>query len=225
MKSEERRPLWKDFRVMPAIGVVLSVAILGAAACTILLPLLAPPRDGQGGRSHMCMNNLKACALALHSYCQDYDGWLPSSQIVSGAREWDRGDFVRFASGPALPSHGHPRTTWSQVLYNHTKCKDIVFCPSDAANPPRPDSRVSYWWKAAVDRAWYGSGCTKPQRRMAEFPKAADQIVLYERAGFHGEFPQGLRDDVQINVVCLDTHVKRILPATYIDPSRYSDRF
>jgi hypothetical protein len=85
----------------------------------------------------------------------------------------------------------------------------MIFCPSDSSNHSAPDAQTSYWWKCAIDRAWYGDGCKKPCRKESDFYYNSDQIVLYEKAGFH-QRELGLKNEVKINVVYLDTHVRSV---------------
>jgi hypothetical protein len=102
------------------------------------------------------------------------------------------------------------------MLYNSMKSKDIMFCPSDNAdrNPAAANAYtytlapVSYRWKYAIDKAWRESAL-KCQKE-GDFGYNSDQIVFYERAGFHSGAAGGLKNDVMINVVFLDTHVKSV---------------
>ena len=79
----------------------------------------------------------------------------------------------------------------------------------------------SYWWKLAVDKAWYGEGCKKPCRREKDYTYTADQIILYEHRSFHVNGQPALWNQVQINVVYIDCHAKTIAlkNATSGDPA------
>jgi type II secretory pathway pseudopilin PulG len=198
--------------------IVLLVVLIILAA--VLFPIFARPNCCDSRKS-TCQSNLKECAIAIHTYARDYDNHLPSSALARGSKTWNRRDFVEFATkrGVIPPSGKSQSRTWYQVLYNHVKSKDITFCPADDSDREDPNSRVSYYWKAAADKAWYGVGCERPYRSMDDFGYNADQIILYERCGFHSDAPRGLRNNVQINVAFLDTHVKSVtlvnsLPAT-----------
>ncbi len=190
------------------IIIVLVVLVVLAA---VLFPIFARPTC-IGTRKSTCQNNLKDCAIALQTYWADYDNTLPSSAVVSHSKTWNRRDFVRFASrlGEMPPDPKRQSATWPQLLYNAHKGWDICFCTSDSADHRDPNSRVSYYWKAAIDKAWYGVGCKKPCRKEADFAWSADQIVFYERCGFHSDAENGLRNGVRINVAYLDTHVKSV---------------
>lgn len=190
------------------LSIVLIICILVVVAA-VLFPVLVRPH-GCSARKSVCASNLKECAIALQTYWTDYNNHLPSSMLVSHSKKWNKNDFITFASKKGeLPAKDKPRT-WAQLLYPYMKNKDIMFCPSDESKHSKPNSQTSYWWKCAIDRAWYGEGCKKPYRKDGDFLYNADQIVLYERAGFHtGE--AGLRNGVKINIVCLDTHVRNVI--------------
>lgn len=184
------------------------VCIVGVVA-VVLFPLLAPPSD----RSHVhwsCLNNLKEQALAVQVYWNDFDGKLPSSALVSGSKKWNKNDFAVFGggSGALLPLPEVKRQTYTQVIYDYMKNKDIGSCPND----PMKDvagAQSSYWWKTAVDKAWYGVGCKKKCQDEKDYAYNADQILLYEHREYHNG-GVSLRDGAQINVVYMDSHVKNI---------------
>jgi hypothetical protein len=44
----------------------------------------------------------------------------------------------------------------------------------------------------------------------SDFGFNSDQIVMFERAGFHDNKSTGLANDTRINVVYLDTHIKNV---------------
>lgn len=188
------------------LSIVIIICILVVVAA-VLLPMFA--RTGGGARKSVCACNLKECAIALQTYSADYNNHLPSSMLVSHSKKWNRKDFIAFATKKGkLPAKAKPQT-WVQLLYPYMRDKDVIFCPSDASDHSKPNSQTSYWWKCAIDRAWYGEGCKKPCKKQSDFAYPEDQIVLYERSGFHtGE--AGLRNGTKINVVYLDTHVRNV---------------
>lgn len=217
MSARNLTPRTRGGLTILEIIVLLVVLIILAA---VLFPMFA--RTGHGeARKSTCQSNLKECAVGLHVYTNDYDGCLPSSALVRGSKRWNERDFAVFA-GRAGRSPQTPRG-WAQLTYRYmraTQYRDgYAYCPSDESAEKSSGTHTSYWWKAAVDKAWYGVGCSKPYRRMNDFGYCADQVILYERAGFHHRCPQGLRNSVRINVAYLDTHVKNVgltnsLPAT-----------
>jgi hypothetical protein len=166
-----------------------------------------------------CSNNLHELAIVLQIYWTDYDATLPSSALVKNSRMWNAQDFARYATERgALPARGKAET-WLQVLHSHVRSSDSEFCPSDPASRRDPKSRVSYYWRTAIDQAWFGLGCSRPVRREYDFAYNSDQIVLYEHRDFHNpvrtlwfwrSFPS-LKNGVRINVVYLDTHVRNLV--------------
>jgi len=184
------------------------IVLVGLALWVVLMPMFA--RTGGHASRDTCQSNLKLCAIAFQSYCADYNGMLPSSVLVSHSPKWNSKDFEVFSSVAGAVNPVPPRKrTWPQLVHGYAKHKDIFFCPKD---PTRRTvaARGSYWYKLAVDKAWYGDGCSKPCRRDVDFAFNADQMVLYERAGLHDRAYEGLRNGVRINVAFLDTHVKSV---------------
>jgi hypothetical protein len=149
-----------------------------------------------------CASNLKELGLALQAYTKDYNDMLPSSVLRSGSGAWNKVDFSQFASirGALMPEPG--LKTYPMVLFNYIKNKEIMWCPSDDVSHDDPNARVSFYYKAAVDRAWYGGF-----KHRSDFAFPGDQIVFYERKGFHSH-KDNLADEAKINVVYLDTHVR-----------------
>lgn len=185
--------------------IVIFICFIVAA---FLFPIFA--RSRQPGRKSNCQNNLKELAVALQVYWNDYDNNLPSSFLRNRSKQWNSRNFLRFGTKLGeFPPKGR-KETYVQVLYDHMHSKDIMWCPSDEnKDNPGPNSNVSYYWKTAIDKAWYGDGCKKACRNEAEFIYNADQVVLYERSGFHsGE--DGIKNGTQINVAFMDSHVKTI---------------
>lgn len=190
------------------VNVIIILFVIAVVAA-VLFPVLANIGHHQYPRKSYCQSNMKECAIALQTYWNDYDAHLPSSAVVSHSKKWNRSDFCAFATerGSVEPLPKQPKT-WYTLLYNCMKNKDICFCPSDSADHSNARSHVSYFWKAAIDKAWYGVGCAKPCRRESDFAYSAHQVVLYERSAFHEGKYNGLNDGVKINVAFLDTHVK-----------------
>lgn len=199
----------KGFTLIELLVVIAIIAILAA----ILFPVFARAREA--ARKSNCQNNLKECAVALQIYWNDYDATLPSSYVSAcnaqpgvAAPTWDATDKEAFMTSAAdlPPLKTTLLISWAQILYNHMKNKDVMFCPSDS-----PTGQLSYWWKFAVDQAWQtiandGFTCQKE----GDFAYNADQVVFYEHKAWHFGDQNGLRNNVQINVAFLDTHVKTI---------------
>lgn len=171
----------------------------------ILFPVFARAREA--ARKSTCMSNMKECAVALQMYWTDYDATLPSSAVVSHSETWNEGDFLTFATkaGNRPPASGEQPKTWSELLYSYMKAKDIVFCPSDPDARGGPDARASYWWKCAVDKAWYDPSIKA--RKEGDYAFNGEQVIFYEHMGWHSGDKDGLKNGVHINVAYMDSHI------------------
>jgi len=211
----------KHYRSGSAWVNALVVLVVATVVAAVLFPMLIP--HGCPPRKSTCKTNLHELGIALATYCGDFDNKLPSSILVNHSKKWNSGDFQKFATRighlPLAPTA--KRQTYAEVIYDYIKNKDVLFCQSDPVDQNDPNAPCSYYWKLAIDKSWYGEGCKKPHRLIEkDFPYSADTIVLYERRGFHtGE--DALKNDVQINVAFLDSHVSRVTlkNATSGDPA------
>lgn len=196
-------------RLMFCCKSIMFAAVIAFVLAALILPGLTPPRTIV--RKYTCQMNLKRCITALHTYVQDYDGMLPSSALIRSSSRWNKADFSAFATHRSAIRVRYPSSkTWAQTIRNYFKSDDVLFCPSSNENSGNSQSTVSYWWKTAIDRAWYGDGCTKPYRRLGDFKHASDQILLYEHKAWHFGNDRGLENNIQIDVAFLDAHVKTI---------------
>jgi prepilin-type processing-associated H-X9-DG protein len=157
-----------------------------------------------------CQDNLKRLGIAVLMYAGDWDGAMPSSCLYGHSSAWNTDDFVGFASerGTLPPPSGATQLTWPMVLYPYIRSDRVLWCPLDEGKSRNPSARVSYYWKAAVDRAWYGNASVGAFRKQEDFNYPGDQIVIYERNGWHGPGRnRGLTDGVAINCAYMDGHV------------------
>lgn len=181
------------FTLIELLVVIAIIAILAA----ILFPVFARARET--ARKSNCTNNLRNCATAIQVYWNDFDATLPGPNDANAT--------VVFCTGEgsmALPPTG-AQASWAQKIYDYLKSRDILFCPSDSNT-----STLSYWWKTAAAQAFWTQSTTQlPAKKESDFGYHSDQIILYERAGFHSG-SGSLEANVQINVVYLDTHVKNV---------------
>ncbi len=189
------------------------VADLIAVSCILLVvgilvhPILARSRANP---RCTCQSNLKQLCKALSVYVNDYDATLPSSILYGNSKTWDPEDFVRFAKeqGSLSPPRGAHRQSWPMVLSSYLSDYRCLWCPSDRSRSSSPAARISYYWKAAVDRAWYGDPSVGRFQRDGAFVFPGDQIVFYERNGWHRRrSSRGLADGAVINCAFLDGHV------------------
>lgn len=193
------------FTLIELLVVIAIIAILAA----ILFPVFARAREA--ARKSSCQNNLKECGVGIQLYWNDYDSTLPSSAIA--------GNFTTFATKRGwTPLGNRPATgAWPELLYDHMKNKDILFCPSDSAehdsNTNPQNITVSYYYKYAADLAWNNL----QKRKEGDFAYNSDQIIFYERAGWHFGATNGIKNGVQINVVYMDSHVKTVNLVSSVD--------
>lgn len=157
-----------------------------------------------------CLNNLRKIGEALQLYSSEYNDMLPSSYLYCHSKTWSPSDFTAFASrrGDLKSGSKGSRMTWPMLLYRYNPDERMMWCPSDPnALDDSPNAVVSYYWKAAIDRAWYGGF-----RRLSDFPYRGDQVLAYERLGWHfGPTEYGLSEETQVNAAFLDGHVETIL--------------
>lgn len=192
--------------ILCAMGLLLIVA-------AIVFPIFARERVPVPRTS--CQNYMKELGTALNMYTGDYDDMLPSSCLYRRSKSWNRSDFIHFASErgvtPPELAPNHPMTM-NMLLYPYMKNKDIIWCPSDLTKSERDTATISYFYKAAIDRAWYGDGKMKMKKR-SDFLFASDQVAFYEHTDWHhGDGDRGFADGVKLNMLYLDGHVatKRI---------------
>lgn len=219
-----RRPN-AGFTLIELLVVIAIIAILAG----ILFPVFARARES--ARKISCLSNMKQIGTALIMYMGDYDGAMPSSILCGGTSTtttWDTTRFMAFAGnrGQLPPPNGVGVSalpeTWTMILYPHMKNRDIIWCPSDPCRNDELGSNgynapVSYYWKAAIDSAWFGAQ-TGVCRRESDYEYPSDQIFLWEHNGWHwGDASKGATDGVSINVTYLDGHAqtKRILHSGY----------
>lgn len=200
--------------------IVIIIGILVVVAA-IFFPVIASRSQHNGMRKSTCQSNMKELGTAIYLYMGDFDAMLPSSILYGGSKTWKSSDFMYFAGKEGTlppPAATATRLTWPMLLYPYMKNKDIIWCPSDPDRREDKNAVVSYYWKAAIDRAWYGDAKVKPSRKEGDFDFPADQIIMYERAGWHwGDADKGFADGVTINCTFLDGHIssKRITNSGY----------
>lgn len=199
--NEERRALWRRRDSIVAIALCMIVVALFLSP---LLNLSLYPRHSGGVR---CISRLHEIGLGIQMYAYDHGGELPSSAIVTHSSKWSRRACIAFCtrlSGRQPEAAGMP-PSYARALYPYyIKSSRLLFCADDSARTVEENSTVSYWWKCAIDRAWFGDGCAKPRRRIADYPHPQRTIVVYEHEVWHGSSTGPLRPGAKIPVLCLD---------------------
>lgn len=194
----------RGFTLIELLVVIAIIAILAA----ILFPVFARAREA--ARKATCQSNLKQCAQALKMYTDDYDGTLPSSYLVNSdtSHYTDFGTYLcKDGNYPPISTN---KKTWAQVLYDDLKNKDVQFCPSDSADRnPKNNPITSYWYKYALDRAWWEPQVKKQKAGDCAFE--SDQVCFFEARGWHFGDQTGLKANIQINAAFLDSHVETIV--------------
>lgn len=197
--NEDARPMWKW------LGGLIAIAGCMFAVGLAVRPVLVVDHHNGGGMK--CISKLHQIGLALLMYVQDDGGVLPSSAIVSHSSRWSRrgcSTFCTKLSGHERDASGMP-LSYARALYPYyIKSSRLFFCKDDPARTQDEDSTVSYWWKCAIDKAWFGEGCAEPRRRIADYPRPHSTIVIYENMARHHAPLGPLRDGSRIPLLCMD---------------------
>jgi prepilin-type processing-associated H-X9-DG protein len=197
-------------RITTLSFVLIIVLFVGGAVMYAVLT-----RSRETDHRVSCQSSLKEVGLYLQMYCDDYGGMLPSSALTGGTT-WSQAKYWAFATlrGILPPPQDSLWVSWPMVLYPFMKNRDNIWCPQDTSRRDDPNATVSYWYKAAVDRAWFGgkdAGGKWSCKRLQDFKFPAEQIAFYEHTGWHwGDEKMGLSEGAAINVVFLDGHVKAV---------------
>ncbi len=202
----------KGFTLIELLVVIAIIAILAA----ILFPVFARARES--ARNATCQSNLKQIAIGVTRYLNDWNESIPYSGRIATLADYNKdvrpvgssdgnpdGSYFCTQVGAQPPNAG-ARLTWAEMLYEYLgQSKDIVRCPSGDDN--------SYWWKTSADMAGaLGYG------KMSNFAKPSDQVIIYEKAGYHSGDPGGFKNGTQMNMAFMDSHVRSV-PLTYSSTS------
>jgi len=202
------------FTLIELLVVIAIIAILAA----ILFPVFARAREA--ARKSSCQNNMKEIGIAFTLYHGDYDAMLPSSALLTtpATSVFASDRFIEFSSNKGRippPNNVVVKGTWPVLLFPYMKSKDLIWCPSD---PNRNDSAtaetavVSYFWKAALDYAWFGGSnpAVGPVcRKEGDYDFPDNQVIFYEHNGWHwSDTAKGLGNGVTINCTFMDGHVQ-----------------
>ena len=184
---------------------VICVAATVAAQIAVVQPVIRGVKEQD--RLTTCKSNIKNCATAMAMYINDWDSKLPSSVLAADppGSTPTQTQVINFltAKGNPWPFKGSGKAvTWAQAMHSYVT-PSAVFCPSDT-----PRTRVSYWYKYAMDLAWRDPAIQA--RDAADYSYPATQVVFYEHTGLHTGDAGGIRDGVKINIAYMDTHIGTI---------------
>lgn len=198
-------------KVAAVVGELVLILLLVAFIVTVtgLFGVCTSQRPAQATtKLHMLL-------LALQVYSQDHDGYLLSSAIVSHSKQWNRADFRQFSTrlGSTRSGHGHSSPSWFGALFPEYITRErFVIVRDHYDKPPARNAMADFWWKCAIDKAWYGDGCSRPYRRIGDYPRQASTIVLYYRRGIStfGSDDRGMQNGTRALVGCLDGYARSV---------------
>jgi hypothetical protein len=187
----------------------LSVNVLALFLTLVLYPPIA--KWSEYWRMQDCQHNVRQLGTAVLLYAADYNNVLPSSKLISRKDRWDPQAFIKFSStwNTHPSSQAAQQSTYPELLGRYMGHRYIVWCPSDFGKAGRPEGgpdRVSYYWKAALDYAWF-----QGVRKIDDSPHSSDQILIYENRDRHWpDNKSGLADGATVVCVFLDGHSESV---------------
>lgn len=141
------------FTLIEMLVVVAIIAILASLMSPSLMKTL------ESARAVSCLNNLRQCGLALGAYADDYQGWIPGSQVYAkNGIPWT-----------GMLTDVSPRAH-APLAGNYIGDPKAFFCPSAAypeggyrGNQPWDNWRWTYGMNGVVDYGgktvkWQGQG-------------------------------------------------------------------
>lgn len=137
------------------IELLVIIAIFGILAA-MLFPVFSASRES--ARKSNCMSNERQLGVALISYADDYNNFLPPSLMRVG-----QADYI----------------TWDMSIMDYIRDTRVLHCPSDRLK--RTDGQLprSYGMNDQVVRiaqAWTGKGMN-----LSKIPSASTNVLLTER--------------------------------------------
>ncbi len=167
----------RAFTLIEMLVVIAIMAILAA----ILLPVLSQATER--GRSTSCRNNLHQIGMALETYIDENNNYLPVM--------WDQA------------TNGPPTNSVNKVLMNQLSTTNVLRCPSDNQKIFELTGS-SYSWNFLLN----GANASTPHLELLGTTYSLDQIpVFFDKQSFHG--PPG--SPHAINYLYADEHVKNFI--------------
>jgi prepilin-type N-terminal cleavage/methylation domain-containing protein len=138
----------RGFTLIELLVVIAIIAILAA----ILFPVFAKAREK--ARQTSCLANVKQLALAMLSYCQDYDESFPTLGY-----NWSDGSYAQRA--------------WAWRIEPYVKNEQMFRCPSHSGAPVRA---CSYIMNYGLCYPWYG-----PALGLGQVDDPASRVLTTEQ--------------------------------------------
>ena len=173
------------------IEILVVVAIIGILS-SFLLPVLSQARETS--RLAVCTNNLRQVSTAAMMYSEDYDDYLPSSQMIGGATDYD-GEPKLFT--PYLGMEASTESEAQTMMRN----SQISWCPT--AMSAKGELYRYNAGSFSTARAYYDDGRRAYDKRPPSVHDVVDTVTspwIYDAPNFSTQysfFPGYFRTNVE----------------------------
>ena len=127
-----------NFTLIELLVVVAVIALLAS----LLLPALSKAR--QQAQTAVCASNLKQIGVGLHSYCDDFNSYLPEPREASSGNDyyWWHDKVAPYAGAKTVLSRRNSSVpfTWNLPNSGGNMAATVFTCPTTlaVANPAKP---------------------------------------------------------------------------------------
>jgi prepilin-type N-terminal cleavage/methylation domain-containing protein/prepilin-type processing-associated H-X9-DG protein len=153
-KIEGRKSKVKNQPGFTLIEILVVIAII-ALLSALLFPALSRAREG--GRTKVCLSNMKQLGLAFQQYVQDngrrypgageYQKWGSGGHWVAGTNDTDAGSAGKLADLATFKWTGKTADVEDGAIFPYAKSAQIYICPSNADGR---NKRLSYSMNCAI---------------------------------------------------------------------------